>query len=101
MARYGQPGTCRGCGCTDDMACDGGCAWLDRDETICSRCGIAIEVIDADFRAALRAAARSLGISLVPSPKGYDGLVALVSPMEAYQFGAEMMKRWRARLGRT
>lgn len=31
-------GVCRRCGCTDDNACPGGCAWEDEDHTICSSC---------------------------------------------------------------
>ncbi len=27
---------CRGCGCTDEMACPGGCHWVEPD--LCSRC---------------------------------------------------------------
>jgi hypothetical protein len=27
---------CKGCGCTDDFACEGGCAWVTED--LCSRC---------------------------------------------------------------
>ena len=36
--------TCRGCGCTDDNACPGGCFWVEDD--LCSAC-------DPDARAAL------------------------------------------------
>lgn len=36
-------GTCRGCGCTDDHACEGGCFWVEDD--LCSRCA-AIEISD-------------------------------------------------------
>lgn len=28
---------CRGCGCTDDKACEGGCSWAEED--LCSACG--------------------------------------------------------------
>jgi hypothetical protein len=28
--------TCRGCGCTDANACDGGCFWVEPN--VCSRC---------------------------------------------------------------
>lgn len=28
--------SCRGCGCTDDSACEGGCSWTEPD--LCSRC---------------------------------------------------------------
>jgi hypothetical protein len=31
-----KPGTCRFCGCTDDKACEGGCAWIDETRTVCS-----------------------------------------------------------------
>ena len=31
-----KPGTCRFCGCTEDVACEGGCGWVDQDETVCS-----------------------------------------------------------------
>lgn len=27
---------CRKCGCTDDLACPGGCYWVEAD--LCSRC---------------------------------------------------------------
>jgi hypothetical protein len=34
--------TCRGCGCTEELACDGGCAWIEIDEQtnvgLCSTC---------------------------------------------------------------
>ncbi len=33
--------TCRGCGCTDDYACDGGCWWVADD--LCSECAPAAE----------------------------------------------------------
>lgn len=31
-------GVCRGCGCTAERACPGGCAWTNRDHTWCSAC---------------------------------------------------------------
>lgn len=31
-----EPEVCRGCGCTDERACAGGCWWVGRD--LCSRC---------------------------------------------------------------
>lgn len=38
--RRGKParksGVCRGCGCTDDHACPGGCCWIEPD--LCSAC---------------------------------------------------------------
>jgi hypothetical protein len=33
-----QPGICAGCGCDDEHACRGGCAWVDPARTICSAC---------------------------------------------------------------
>ena len=27
---------CRYCGCTENRACEGGCAWLNREHTVCS-----------------------------------------------------------------
>lgn len=36
---------CRGCGCTDDRACPGGCAWVDDpsgEGELCSACLIRI-----------------------------------------------------------
>lgn len=35
-AKKSTPGVCRGCGCTDDEACDGGCEWVEPD--LCSSC---------------------------------------------------------------
>lgn len=32
------PGVCKFCGCTEDHACEGGCAWADDERTICTRC---------------------------------------------------------------
>jgi hypothetical protein len=32
-------GVCRVCGCTDQAACPGGCAWVDDAHTLCSQCG--------------------------------------------------------------
>ncbi len=32
------PGTCSKCGCTDDNACEGGCAWADDEQTLCTAC---------------------------------------------------------------
>jgi hypothetical protein len=29
------PGRCRYCRCTDARACEGGCAWYDRERTVC------------------------------------------------------------------
>jgi hypothetical protein len=31
-------GTCRVCGCTDALACEGGCWWADKAHTLCSSC---------------------------------------------------------------
>ena len=31
-------GTCKYCGCTEAQACQGGCAWIDDEQTICSAC---------------------------------------------------------------
>ena len=30
--------TCRVCGCTDERACEGGCYWIDAEQTLCSSC---------------------------------------------------------------
>lgn len=32
------PGMCCVCGCTDTRACPGGCFWMNRERTLCSRC---------------------------------------------------------------
>lgn len=37
--------TCRGCGCTDDRGCLGGCAWVEDPEgegDLCSQCLVAL-----------------------------------------------------------
>lgn len=31
-------GVCRSCGCTEQIACMGGCAWVNAARTRCSRC---------------------------------------------------------------
>ena len=33
-----EPGVCALCGCTDAVACAGGCDWANADHTICTRC---------------------------------------------------------------
>jgi hypothetical protein len=35
---FPKSGRCRVCGCTDDRACEGGCFWVDKDDTLCSTC---------------------------------------------------------------
>ena len=32
------PGFCQTCGCTDRYACPGGCAWVNKGNTLCSQC---------------------------------------------------------------
>lgn len=32
------PGVCQICGCTDELACEGGCSWVDDERTLCSQC---------------------------------------------------------------
>ena len=32
------PGVCHRCGCTEANACPGGCAWTDREQTLCTSC---------------------------------------------------------------
>ena len=34
----GEPDTCRACGCTDDRACRGDCAWESEDRDLCTQC---------------------------------------------------------------
>jgi hypothetical protein len=31
-------GTCRECGCRDFTSCPGGCAWANRERTLCTAC---------------------------------------------------------------
>lgn len=31
-------GTCRWCGCTEDRACEDGCGWANRAQTLCTAC---------------------------------------------------------------
>jgi ParB/RepB/Spo0J family partition protein len=33
-----KKGVCRVCGCTEDNPCAEGCAWADKDKTICTKC---------------------------------------------------------------
>jgi hypothetical protein len=44
-------GSCRFCGCTEEAACPGGCAWTDDSQTLCSQCltvvDVAIAFVDA------------------------------------------------------
>jgi hypothetical protein len=53
-SRPGPSRRCRGCGCTDDHACPGGCAWHDLDLAgghggpLCTRCARHL-VVYGDF----------------------------------------------------
>lgn len=62
---------CKLCGCTDECACIGGCAWVDKNHTICSRCAIDKRVIFEDKITGKRAFL--LGIK----PKEYDVMAKL------------------------
>lgn len=35
-----EPGEsfCRLCGCIEELGCAGGCGWVDKQKTLCSRC---------------------------------------------------------------
>jgi hypothetical protein len=33
-----QPGVCRWCGCTETTPCEHGCAWANRQQTLCTAC---------------------------------------------------------------
>lgn len=59
-----ESGTCRACGCQDEMACPGGCSWVDAAHTLCSECDdlLTPELID-DF------AKRRLKALALPSAK--------------------------------
>lgn len=35
--------TCRGCGCTDELACPGGCFWIEPG--LCSACAAAAAMV--------------------------------------------------------
>lgn len=53
-----EAGTCIGCGCTEERACEGGCAWMDPDRRICSSCTSKIGSEDLHAAAAAAKAAR-------------------------------------------
>lgn len=38
-------GVCRKCGCTDNSACEYGCAWVDDAHTLCSACAYALDAL--------------------------------------------------------
>lgn len=52
---------CKQCGCTDDRACPGGCAWYSKDPPLCTACYVANAMAPAD---AMRSAARKAGFRL-------------------------------------
>jgi uncharacterized protein with PhoU and TrkA domain len=39
-------GLCRYCSCRDETPCEGGCAWVDADQTLCSVCFAAAEIAE-------------------------------------------------------
>src|SRR5262245_45390559 len=38
LAIIETPGTCRWCGCTEELACPGPCGWANRGRTLCTAC---------------------------------------------------------------
>lgn len=40
---------CRGCGCTTERACPGGCHWVSYNPPICSQCALASETVILDI----------------------------------------------------
>jgi hypothetical protein len=39
-----SPVACLYCGCTEHAPCDGGCAWANAEETICTVCQAAVDI---------------------------------------------------------
>ena len=60
---------CIGCGCSDDMPCLGGCAWISHDPPLCSQCAEPVDAGTADSAASssLPSAGRCPA-SAVPAP---------------------------------
>jgi hypothetical protein len=50
---------CRDCGCTDDKACPGGCAWYSKSPPVCTSCYVKKQT--AGGRAALKAFRKAFG----------------------------------------
>jgi hypothetical protein len=73
--------TCRGCGCTDDRPCEGGCSWAAPN--VCSRC---IEDCAAEIAVAEVAA---LGLAL--RSRDFP---------EEWRRGAELSLAYREEMGR-
>jgi hypothetical protein len=44
------PRACRRCGCTDDRACPGGCAWMPHLKDVCSACATPAEFAQIEAR---------------------------------------------------
>lgn len=51
MPRRSKPksGQCHVCGCTEDRACDGGCEWANKDQTLCSLCAGFCHAVAKDY----------------------------------------------------
>lgn len=45
-----RSGICRGCGCTNEEACNGGCWWVDAAHTYCSACYMRALAVRQDYR---------------------------------------------------
>jgi hypothetical protein len=66
------PGKCVGCGCTDERACEEGCAWIDPSRLLCTACvARALDAIDPRGR---------VEMTDVADDSGDDAYVALVIP---------------------
>lgn len=74
---------CRVCGCAEYSACPGGCAWVNRERTLCSAC------LDRRFR--LVPSRRGGYVSLVDKRSGYRRPFA--SPREAARAAVEILCR--------
>jgi hypothetical protein len=51
MIHLPTPGVCRVCGCSEPLACPGGCGWANPERTLCTRCvdGSGALAVEAGF----------------------------------------------------
>lgn len=72
-----KAGTCKYCGCSEQAACWGGCAWTDETQTLCTSCRRAEVLAEQLVRVLIVAAARTTPAIAIDLVKGTEAWQAL------------------------
>jgi hypothetical protein len=91
MPRDRDDPRCRFCGCREDRACPGGCAWLDVAQTVCTACraiAVAWAALPSRRPSMVRAFFRGYAVGTG------DPRAQLEAPANPYGVGGEAWRFW-------